>query len=43
MNYRVVEETISCMRAAPRMANVDGSWKKEIEEDFRRRSRKGRK
>lgn len=41
MNYRVVEETISCMRAAPCMASVDGSWKKEIEEDFRRRGRRG--
>lgn len=40
MNYRVVEETIRCMRAAPCMASVDGSWKKEIEEDFKRRGRK---
>lgn len=37
MNYRVVEQTISCMRSAPCMAEIDGSWKKEIEEDFRKR------
>lgn len=40
VNYRVVEETISCMRAAPCMSQVDGSWKKEIEEDFRSRGEK---
>lgn len=40
MNYRVMEQTIRCMRAAPRMADVDGSWKKEIEEDFKKRGRK---
>lgn len=40
VNYRVVEETISCMRAAPSMSQVDGSWKKEIEEDFRSRGKK---
>lgn len=37
MNYRVVEKTISCMRAAPRMADVGAGWKKEIEEDFKKR------
>lgn len=30
MNYRVVEKTISCMRTAPCMAAVDGSWKKDF-------------
>lgn len=36
-NYRVVGETLSCMRAAPCMAQLDGSWKKEIEEDLKKR------
>ncbi len=40
MNYRLVEQTIGCMRAASSMASVDGSWKKEIEEDFKKRGRK---
>ena len=39
MNYRVVEEAICCMRSAPRMSDVDGSWKQKIEEDFNRRNR----
>lgn len=44
MNYRVVEQAISNMRAASCMASVDGSWKKEIEEDFKKRGRgKGRR
>lgn len=42
LNYRVVEETIGCMRAARSMASVDGSWKKSIEEDVRKR-RRGKK
>lgn len=37
LNYRVVEQTIQCMRSAPSMAQVDGSWQKEIQEDFKRR------
>lgn len=40
VNYRAVEETLSCMRAAPCMADVDGSWKKDIEKDFKKRNRK---
>lgn len=40
MNYRVLEQTISCMRSAPRMAEVDGSWKQEIEADFKGRGKK---
>ncbi|MGI6010106.1 MAG: vWA domain-containing protein [Ruminococcus sp.] len=41
-NYRVVGETISCMRASACMAQVDGSWKKEIEEDYKKRGWKKR-
>lgn len=37
-NYRAVEEAISSMRSAPCMGSVDGSWKKEIEKDFKKRS-----
>lgn len=39
-NYRVVEQTISCMRGMPVMADMDGSWKREIEEDFEKRGKK---
>ena len=39
-NYRVVEETISCMRSMPSMARMDGSWKEEIEKDFQLRGKK---
>ena len=39
VNYRVVEEAICCMRSAPRMSDMDGSWKQKIEEDFNRRNR----
>lgn len=37
LNYRVVEETIGCMRAAEGMAAVGGEWKRAIEEDVKRR------
>lgn len=37
MNYRVVSEAVCKMRQAPTMASVDASWKKEIEDDFKRR------
>lgn len=37
VNYRSVEKAISSMRGAPCMASVDGSWKEEIEEDYKRR------
>ncbi|MCU6762744.1 Uncharacterised protein [uncultured Roseburia sp.] len=40
LNYRAVEETLSCMRAAACMADVDGSWKKDIEKDFKKRNQK---
>lgn len=41
MNYRVVSETISQIRcAAPAVSPVGADWKKEIEEDFKKRSRK---
>ena len=44
LNYRVVEETIGYMRAAPCMAAMDGSWKEDIEENVRKRRRgKGRR
>nr|WP_300306754.1 vWA domain-containing protein [uncultured Anaerostipes sp.] len=41
VNYQAVEETISCMRAAASMAQIDGSWKDAIEKDYRKR--KGKK
>lgn len=37
INYRVMEDTISLMRSAPCMSKIDGSWKKEIEKDFKKR------
>ncbi|MDD3221550.1 MAG: VWA domain-containing protein [Clostridia bacterium] len=37
MNYRVVSETVCSMRSAPQMANVGADWKKEIEEDVKKR------
>ena len=40
MNYRVVSETICDMRCAPSMAAVSGDWKKEIEEDFKKRGKR---
>lgn len=36
-NYRVVSETISNMRCAPQMAAVGAEWKKEIEDDYKKR------
>ncbi len=43
VNYRVVEETLSFMRSAPVMSEMDGTWKNEIEQDFRSRGHgKGR-
>lgn len=41
VNYQAVEETLSCMRAAASMAQVDGRWKEAIEKDYRKR--KGKK
>ena len=41
LNYSVVSETISCLRAsAPGAPRMDASWKKRIEEDFKKRGRK---
>lgn len=37
-NYEVVGDTLSQMRMAPKMAGVDGSWKKRIEEDYQSRA-----
>lgn len=37
INYEVVEDTITQMRTATNMADVDGSWKEEIEKDFAHR------
>ena len=34
-NFRVMEKVISCMMLAPSMKDVDGSWKKEIEEELK--------
>ena len=35
LNYQVVSKTVSCMRAG---APIAADWKREIEEDFRRRN-----
>lgn len=40
VNYDVMGDTIYCMRAAPKMADVDGSWKKKIEDNFKKRERR---
>lgn len=40
MNYRVVEETVRCMRQAPCMASVGGEWKKDIEDYFEKKNKK---
>ncbi len=40
VNYRAVEETLSCMRAASSMTQIDGSWKKAIEKDYKKRKRR---
>ena len=42
-NYEVVGNTLSCMRRAANMADVDGSWKERIEEDYQRRAGAGQK
>lgn len=43
MNYRVVSEAICSMRCAPQSASVGAEWKREIEEDYKRRGRKRRR
>ena len=30
-NYEVVEQTIGCLRSAPKMSDVDGSWKEKLQ------------
>ena len=41
LNYSVVSEALSDLRAAPSSApRMSGSWKKRIEEDFKKRGRK---
>lgn len=37
VNYRAVEQALGSMREAACMAEIDGSWKDEIEKDFKRR------
>ena len=41
LNYRVVTEAITSLRAAPEGSTLDDEWSKEIEEDFK--SRVGKK
>ncbi len=41
-NYDVLGRTLSRMRQAPCMADMDASWKEEIEEDYAERGGKGR-
>ena len=36
-NYRVVGETVSLMRQAPKTSEIGAGWKEEIEEDFKSR------
>lgn len=38
LNYKVLADTVCRMRSADRP--IDGSWKKHIDEDYRKRSRK---
>ena len=40
LNYRVVSETISCSRKAPRDAKLDDDWKADIDADYIRRGGK---
>lgn len=40
LNFKVVEETIHCMRCAPSMAEIGGEWKEAIEEDLRVRGKR---
>lgn len=42
MNYKVVSETVSAMRAAECMCDIGEEWKQEIEADYKRRGRKSR-
>lgn len=37
-NYAAVSEAVSMMRKAPQSVRMDGSWKEEIEKDYRSRS-----
>ena len=39
-NYHTVGEALCCMRSAPCMADIDESWKADIEADFKKRSYK---
>ena len=39
-NYDVLGKTLCAMRRAPRMADMDASWKKEIEDDYAERGGK---
>lgn len=38
-NYRVVSDTLCEMRSAPQMSSVGAEWKKEIEEDYKKRGK----
>lgn len=42
-NYRVVGQALCRMRSAASTAEVDGTWKEEIEADFKKRGRWNRK
>jgi hypothetical protein len=37
LNYRVLNETVSCYRAAPAQAKLSDNWGKKISENFRKR------
>ena len=37
LNYEVITETISAMRACAPAARIDGTWKKKIDDDYKKR------
>ena len=39
LNFGAVGEVICAMRSAPDMREIDGSWKEDIEKDYKRRGR----
>ncbi|HIT06524.1 MAG TPA: VWA domain-containing protein [Candidatus Scybalocola faecipullorum] len=39
LNYEVITETISAMRACAPTSRIDGTWKKKIDDDYKKRRR----
>ena len=40
LNYEVITETISAMRACAPTSRIDGTWKKKIDDDYKKREKK---